>query len=407
MLLSLQVLSVAAILLFAAVFFEAGESYLAFGLTGALGIHVAMRPSWREMLLVCASSLAFVGMYFLLHGKVSGYFGIEVGFPGSFLGMGSLLVLSSKWIFAPPAAKDSHFEVLREAGLIPILCICSMVGVSLATRFTPLTYDRLLYAFDYKFGGPPSWVVGRLVQSHASIFLLSVYAYNSLPLGIAGCLWLRWRDRQNPTPPAADLLWMAVSLGIVGFLLYQVVPAAGPVYLFPGQFPREAPSIIGLSVDPAPLGPAPHNAMPSLHVAWMLLLFWSTRRRAWWIRLIATAYLVLTIVATLGFGEHYLVDLIVVPPLVLAIMAACTRIASRVRWIACITGAVITLAWLIALRTGAAMLIPAGAPIWTLAAFSSLVSMIATWMLERAARRAASDLTTTPALHTVQSPSQA
>jgi hypothetical protein len=402
------VLSVTAILVFTTLVFQAGEScYLGFGLMGALIIHLATRPPWREILLAGASSLAFAGIYLLLHGRIGDYFGITVGLPGGFLGMGSLLVLSSKWIFAPPAARPSRFEVLREASLIPILCMCSTAAVILAIRFTPLTYDRLLYAFDYKFGGPPSWVVGRLVHSHVSILLLSVYAYNSLPLGMAACMWLRSKDRRNPEPPAADLLWMAVSLGIVGFLLYQLVPAAGPVYLFPGQFPREAPSIMGLSLDPAPLGPVPRNAMPSLHVAWMLLFFWSTRRQAWWIRLIAAVYLVLTILATLGLGEHYLVDLIVVPPLVLAIQAACTRISASVRWTACITGAAITLAWLIALRTGAAMLIPAGAPVWSLAAVSLLVSMTAAWMLERAARPAPADLTTTPAPHTVQSPGPA
>jgi hypothetical protein len=316
---------------------------------------------------------------------VGDYWGRTIGTAGGFLGMGSLLLLSCKWIFAPPAGKRAPFEVLREAGIIPLLCICSIVAVSAAIRLTPLTYDRLLYAFDIKFGGPPSWVIGRLFRAHASLFLACAYAYNSLPLGMAACMWLRWRDRKNHVRASADLLWMAVSLGIVGFLLYQVCPAAGPVYLFPKQFPSEVPSVVSLSTGPGPMLAVPRNAMPSLHVAWMLLLFWNTLRRAWWMRLIAAVYLVLTALATLGLGEHYLADLMVAPPMVAAIQAACTRTAVKEKWIALASGATITLSWLIALRTGAAMMIAPGPALWSLAILSLIVPMTALWMLNRAA----------------------
>lgn len=385
-LLSIQALCLAGILLFLAATFRLGEAaYVAFAVMGAFGIHLATRPSRREMILVLAFGAAFAGTYFLLHGKVGDYWGRTIGTAGGFLGMGSLLLLSCKWIFAPPAAKRAHFEVLREAGIVPLLCVCSIVAVGAAIRFTPLTYDRLLYAFDLKFGGPPSWVMGRLFRAHASLFLACAYAYNSLPLGMAACMWLRWRDRQNHVRTSADLLWMAVSLGIAGFLLYQLCPAAGPVYLFPKQFPNEVPSAAGLSTAAAPLQAVPRNAMPSLHVAWMLLLFWNTRRRAWWISLIAAVYLVLTALATLGLGEHYLADLIVAPPLVAAVQAACTRVAVKEKWITLGCGAGIALAWLVALRTGAAMMITPGPPLWLLAGLSLFAPMTVLWMLERAA----------------------
>jgi hypothetical protein len=390
-LLSIQALCAAGILVFLAATFRIGEAaYIAFGVMGAFGIHLATRPSRREMFLVLASGAAFAGIYFLLHGKVGDYWGRTIGTVGGFLGMGSLLLLSCKWIFAPPAGKRAHFEVLREAGIIPLLCMCSIVAVGAAIRFTPFTYDGMLYAFDLKFGGPPSWVMGRLFRAHASLFLACAYAYNSLPLGMAACMWLRWRDRQNNVRASADLLWMAVSLGIVGFLLYQVCPAAGPVYLFPKQFPYEVPSVAGLSTQPSPMQAVPRNAMPSLHVAWMLLLFWNTRRRGWWIRLIAAVYLVLTALATLGLGEHYLADLMVAPPLVVAVQAACTRIAAKEKWIALAIGAGITASWLVALRSGAAMMITPGAPLWTLALLSFIIPVIVLWVLERAADRVSS-----------------
>jgi hypothetical protein len=387
-LLSIQALCAAGILVFLAATFRIGEAaYIAFGVMGAFGIHLATRPSRRELILVVVFGAAFAGIYFLLHGKVGDYWGRTIGTVGGFLGMGSLLLLSCQWIFAPPAGKRAHFEVLREAGIIPLLCMCSIVAVGAAIRFTPLTYDRLLYAFDLKFGGPPSWVMGRLFRAHASLFLACAYAYNSLPLGMAACMWLRWRDRQNHVRASADLLWMAVSLGIVGFLLYQVCPAAGPVYLFPKQFPYEVPSVVGLSTQPSAMQAVPRNAMPSLHVAWMLLLFWNTRKRGWWIRIIAAAYLILTALATLGLGEHYLADLMVAPPLVAAVQAACTRIASKEKWISLAIGAGITLSWLVALRTGAAMMIGAGVALWTLALLSFIIPVTVLWVLERAADR--------------------
>jgi hypothetical protein len=387
LLLSIQALCAAGILVFLAATFRIGEAaYIAFGVMGAFGIHLATRPSRRELMLVLVSGAAFASAYFLLHGKVGDYWGRTIGTAGGFLGMGSLLILSCRWIFAPPAGKRAHFEILREAGIIPLLCMCSIVAVGAAIRFTPLTYDGMLYAFDLKFGGPPSWVMGKLFRAHASLFLACAYAYNSLPLGMAACMWLRWRDRQNNVRASADLLWMAVSLGIVGFLLYQVCPAAGPVYLFPKQFPNELPSA-GFSTQPSPMQAVPRNAMPSLHVAWMLLLFWNTRRRAWWIRLIAAVYLVLTALATLGLGEHYLADLMVAPPLVAAVQAACTRIAVKEKWIALCIGAGITGSWLVALRTGAAMMIAPGAPLWTLAALSFIIPVTVLWVLDRAANR--------------------
>jgi hypothetical protein len=243
-------------------------------------------------------------------------------------------------------------------------------------------------------GGPPSWLIGKLLRAHPWLLESCGYVYNSLPLGLSVCLAIQWRDRQGDARDIysqVDLRWLSVALGIVGFLLYQVSPASGPVYLFSKDFPFHVPDLTGLAIQPAWLQPAARNGMPSLHVGWTLLLFWNMRRRNWWMGAIAAAYLTLTALATLGFGEHYLADLIVTPPLALAIQAACTRtespIGSKVRWIALATGAAITLAWLIAFRTGAALRIPEGAAVWSITLASAALSALAGWRLERAANQ--------------------
>jgi hypothetical protein len=91
------------------------------------------------------------------------------------------------------------------------------------------------------------------------------------------------------------------------------------------------------------------------------------------------ALLLLTILATLGSGEHYLADLIVAPPLVLTVQAFCSSpilCASAGRFS---LGAVLTLAWLVSFRTGLALEIPSGAAVWSLAVVSSALPAAAAY----------------------------
>ena len=199
---------------------------------------------------------------------------------GGFLGLGSLLSVTLQWFWAPATVKRVPLERAREVVLIPALCLCSAVAVNLAVGLTPITYDRILYVFDVKFGGPPSWVIGRLLRAHPWLLQACGYVYNSLPLGLAACLAIQWRDRQRKRPILVDLRWLSVALGVVGFLLYQVSPASGPIYLFGKEFPFHVPDLAGLAIQPAWLQPAARNGMPSLHVGWTLLLFWNMRRRS-------------------------------------------------------------------------------------------------------------------------------
>jgi hypothetical protein len=390
----MQAACVTVILFVVAAFFRLGASpYIAFAFAGAFVVHMAMWPSRRELAVVAACAAMFGAAYFLLHADVANFHGAAIGISGGFLGLGSLLLVTLQWFWAPETEKPIPLERAREVVLIPALCLCSAVAVNLAVGLTPITYDRIVYVFDLKFlnepGGPPSWLIGKLLRAHPWLLESCGYVYNSLPLGLSVCLAIQWRDRQGDARDIysqVDLRWLSVALGIVGFLLYQVSPASGPVYLFSKDFPFHVPDLTGLAIQPAWLQPAARNGMPSLHVGWTLLLFWNMRRRSWWMGLIAATYLTLTALATLGFGEHYLADLMVAPALALAIQAACTRTNARFRWVAMSTGAAIALAWLIAFRTGAVLRIPEGATTWSLALVSVALPAIAAWRLERASR---------------------
>ena len=63
----------------------------------------------------------------------------------------------------------------------------------------------------------------------------------------------------------------------------------------------------------------------------------------------------MTVLATLSTGEHYLVDLVVALPLVVAVQALCTRVVGwdeRARRDAVLWGLGLTLLWIEALRFG-------------------------------------------------------
>jgi len=90
-------------------------------------------------------------------------------------------------------------------------------------------------------------------------------------------------------------------------------------------------------------------------MAWVLLVWWYSRGLSWWERGVAFAFLVFTVLATLGTGEHYLVDLVVAFPFAVLVEAVCSFSLSwkdRRRLAAILGGLLGTLIWLVALRYG-------------------------------------------------------
>jgi hypothetical protein len=139
---------------------------------------------------------------------------------------------------------------------------------------------------------------------------------------------------------------MAIGNLIIGYGVYLFYPAAGPAYAFPNVFPRLTPVLNGLH---AQMLAAPANAMPSLHMSAALLIWWNSRH--WrYARYLALAFLALTMLATIGLGEHYCTDLIVAVPFALFIQALGTRRPLHMTCLA--TGLSMTVVWLVLLRYG-------------------------------------------------------
>jgi hypothetical protein len=378
---SLQALAIGLLLVLAVGILKIGiAAYIAFAFCGSFVIFLTQRPSKRDILISAALGLAFAGIYHLSHGATGSYFGSEVAAPGSFLGMGAVQLLAIRWIWACTAGKHVSLTNMLHGALIPLLCMGSMIAVGLAAYVTPITYDRIIFAFDLHLDpAAPSWKVGTFFRTHLWFYVLCGHVYNSLPLALSACLALQWREKTKRFP--VDLGTALLALGVVGFALYQICPVSGPVYLFPQDFPAQLPALS--NAGPAPLPTVPRNGMPSLHVAWTFLLFWNLRSRRV-LGPLAAAYLILTALATLGSGEHYLADLMVAIPLALTVQSAVLKSKNEWRFAALTTGGIFTLAWLIAFRTGLALSLPSGGPLWAIAGATILFPLALVWLSERA-----------------------
>jgi len=328
--------------------------YIAFAFTGSFAVYLYLgRRRLNELLWVGMASAIYLGVYLLLRCQFTSYAWSGIGTPGAFLGLGSLAYVSFRWSWTKEAERKTLGGLLGWMTVVPILCMCSIAAVSIAASLTPYTYDLYLYQFDSRLGFEPSFRIGEWFAASRVLFLTCALAYNSLPLLLAVSLAI-WQKRHRAG--SADFRLACILLGVIGFAVYQVCPAAGPIYTFPNLFPFAPPHLDDMSVAPIHLNPVPRNAMPSLHVGWVLLFLWNSRGLGRMAKILAGCYLPLTALATLGSGEHYLIDLVVAVPLCLLVQAVSARqSALRLRVPALLAAAGMLGTWLLALRWGKAV----------------------------------------------------
>jgi len=276
----------------------AGQSpFLQFAFIGSLAIFVATRPS-RIVLMVTA---ILGGALFVAHGGFSKLQAVpsQSMIPLlAFLGAGSLIVGG--------AVRASHFNREYVAMLaLPALVLLTFAGFVLLPSDRIPSVDRYLYVADRYFG-EPSFAVGRIFAATPWLGSLCGLVYVGLPAA-AAVIWARL-----PQPSRVRFASSMIVAGFIGFALYRVFPAAGPRYAF-ATFPL-SPQWTNSQLHRVILPGVRLNAMPSLHVVWTLLIL----RYGWALgpvqRYGLVLFLVLTILATLGSGEHYAVDLIAALP---------------------------------------------------------------------------------------------
>ncbi len=294
------------------------NAYLSLALAGALIVLAILRRSWFDLLWVVTGALILAALDL----RVMEYKPFFMGGFG-FLGMSALAVLGTHTIWA----KAEDRKLLLYGFLPSVLFVASEWMASTLLDITetlhPKTFDVFLYSFDSSLRVQISFLTGQFLLNHLSLRTASLAIYIGLPLPLAlvYASQLRRKKEQALAVMAAFLL-----TGPLGVMFYNVLPACGPVHLFGQAFPWNPLSTadaMRLNVVPVLMKGA-RNAIPSLHMTWVLLVWWNSKGLARWVRAIAGLFVVLTVLATLGTGEHYFIDLVVAFPFSLMVQSLCS-----------------------------------------------------------------------------------
>jgi hypothetical protein len=339
-------------------------------LAGAFLIHMRARPKPAEWISALAIGSWLTVLYAWLHHGYGHYIGAAPYAYLSFLGLASLAVLVVRVFAGDRALRKLHRDTFLVAVAFPYFSFILAFCLNWTTTLQPKVYDLLLYAFDDALQLKLGVLTGDWLAHSYALKVACIVAYRNIPLAVCFLLAL---EREAPGRLAARILPLFAVAGIAGSVLYNVCPAVGPIHVFGKAFPASLPSVASLSMQPLLHIDAARNAMPSIHFAYTLLIWWSTAglHRAW--RWLAALLVALTFLATIGFGEHYLVDLIVAVPFAVTMQALALRARSWApieRRVAVGGGAALTLGWVFALRSGVFLNSPAlswGAVVVTLA----------------------------------------
>lgn len=314
-----------------------------FTLAGSFALFLAAQPARREVVVTLILGLTLRLAYGASLG-VRPYFGsVLISFAG-FLGIASLMVL------AVSAVRNRRFSEFGTTAFFPFVSIIVGFILPITNHLSPVTFDAHLLAADGAFGFQPSFVLGRIVSGHPLLWDLTSTVYYALPFAVA---LLCAAQLGRHADQVHRLLWLFGFMSAVGFCLYAVCPATGPIYAFREWFPLRTPDLSSFSLVPLSVPGAPRNAIPSLHFSTALLIFWNASHLRRGGRIAAGLFLVGTTFAILALGEHYLTDIVVAFPFSLMFQAAFANTGTRNaawRYGAMWGSAGLVAAWLFALR---------------------------------------------------------
>jgi hypothetical protein len=222
---------------------------------------------------------------------------------------------------------------LREAGVVVGLYALWQLAGNLATGgfHEAITHGWQIWDTERTLHLPSELDVQRLLLPHPLLSEAANLYYATMHFGmlIAMLAWLFARHRDG-YPAVRNV--MAVSTAIC--LLISFIPVAPPLML-PGPGIVDLAARYGESVYAAvgsTAGADQLSAMPSVHVAWSILVAWAVITRAgrrWrWLILLHPAVTVFVVVAT---GNHFWADGIVAAVIDAAVISAQSLLARRLR----------------------------------------------------------------------------
>ncbi len=237
--------------------------------------------------------------------------------PTGFLGGVGCLLVAAGWGATSPDWRPAVSAMVRTL-LLPVFIIDSCFLLDITAHLHPVTLDDHLFAADSQLGFLPEPIVVGLFVHFPLLSRLCESIYLGLPLML---LVVPSLPLKGPLTSEPDFFTEMIAVGAFGYVLYHVVPVCGPTYAF------DPHSQLGTPI-PIPIRQWEwRNGVPSLHTAWALMIAWQTRRRGKWVYGMGLVFMTLTLLATLGLGEHYLADLAVG-----CIFAVSVRLALMKRW---------------------------------------------------------------------------
>lgn len=327
--------------------YKAGLISAYFSLAVACGaiILLNIRPYLADaVLVVCGAVLLALVDYFV--------FGFDryIMSVFSFLGLSAIAVLGVRSIWA-----EGREQRILLCGFIPlVLFIFSEWSATSLLDFTenlhPRTLDLFLYHFDGSLGVQFSFVLGKMFVQWPWLRTISLLFYIGLPIPLT-LVYVRHLVSKGTS--ALPIIITFLIVGPVGIIFFNLFPAAGPLHVFGKAFPFSplgSEQLRHLLLQPIPMH-ALRNAIPSLHITWVLLAWWNSRGLSWRTRSTAFLFLFFTVLATLGSGEHYVIDLIVAVPFSLMLESLKNIPARRREGITCFAfGLGSVLLWMALLR---------------------------------------------------------
>ncbi len=321
--------------------------FLAFSLAGFALIYLRVHPRWGDVLCLLGGTglLTWIDTSVLHYGFST--YGIL-----ALLGLASIAAIALRGVWT---GGEEQWR-LALAFLFAVLSVGSNAVAGFAhnwtAKFTPKVLDLYLYCFDASLRVQFAFLMGRAYATWNWFRDPGMFAYLGFPIAVA-LVFAGQLVRDGRIVLSAMIAFLLT--GPVGVIFYTMCPALGPAYLFTSRYPWSP-----LTMDQAShlvleslAIPGLRNSMPSLHVAWVLLAWWYSVGLSFWERSIALFFVVFTVLATLGSGEHYVIDLIVACPFALFIYALSSFYvpwSNRDRSLAAFVGLGITLVWIELLR---------------------------------------------------------
>lgn len=223
-------------------------------------------------------------------------------------------------VFGDAERRHAARGYLWTAGFLTVFSSVTLWGHFMVLELTPKLYDLYAIEIDSLWGCLPGLAVARFFYSNIFLFGITELIYMQLPLILMVAVFVAC---DNPDKCYNSVIASFTGMGVAGFFLYHIYPAVGLGYLtdnFPWCNPAELFGTVPYLVEKWGI----RNCLPSLHLAWILCMYFGVKRISAKVKYIALAFVIITALATLMMC-HYVIDLVASFPLVLAFQAITAR----------------------------------------------------------------------------------